>query len=135
MEERRMKNLCFWCDEKFVPGHKCKNRQVYMMEVKGVMEEEKEDKGEEYTEEGTNQQPQLSIHALTGSTGQQTMQLEAMVGKKHLQVLIDSGSTHNFLALGLAGKMGLPLIDIPKVTVKVANGEQLQCSKMIKKIK
>ena len=23
IEKKRSKNLCFWCDDKFVPGHKC----------------------------------------------------------------------------------------------------------------
>ena len=26
MEERRLKNLCFWCEGKFTPNHRCKNR-------------------------------------------------------------------------------------------------------------
>ena len=26
IEERRLKNKCFCCEEKFSPGHKCKNR-------------------------------------------------------------------------------------------------------------
>ena len=31
MDERRAKGLCFWCDEKFVPGHRCKNRKLYSL--------------------------------------------------------------------------------------------------------
>ena len=33
MEEKRVKSQCFWCDERFVPGHKCKNRQLYTIFV------------------------------------------------------------------------------------------------------
>ena len=33
IEEKRSKNLCFWCDDKFSPSHKCKNRQLYMITV------------------------------------------------------------------------------------------------------
>ena len=43
MEEKRLKNLCFWCDEKFSPRHRCKNRQLYMLTV--------QDEGERLEEE------------------------------------------------------------------------------------
>ena len=33
IEEKRQKNQCFWCEEKFTPGHRCKNRQLYMITV------------------------------------------------------------------------------------------------------
>ncbi|GAV79844.1 RVP_2 domain-containing protein [Cephalotus follicularis] len=132
MDERRLKNLCFWCDEKFVPGHKCKNIQVYMMEVEGVVEEEGKDVLEGCENESTNQQPELSLHALTEAMGQQTMQVVGMLGRRPMQVLIDYGSTHNFLSAGLAHKLGLLGQDMPIMSVKVANGEQLPCSKVIR---
>ncbi|GAV83399.1 hypothetical protein CFOL_v3_26846, partial [Cephalotus follicularis] len=110
MEERRMKNLCFWCDEKFIPGHKCNNRQVYMIGVEGITKEEEEE----------------------GFYCQDTMQVVAVVGRKHLQVLIDLGSTHNFLTDDIVQKLGLPFVDIPMVSVRIENGEQLHYSKMCK---
>ncbi|OIT20446.1 hypothetical protein A4A49_53691 [Nicotiana attenuata] len=34
MDDKRAKGLYFFCDEKYVPGHKCNsNRQIYMVEV------------------------------------------------------------------------------------------------------
>ena len=32
-ELKRAKGECFWCTERFVPGHKCKNKQIYMLKV------------------------------------------------------------------------------------------------------
>jgi hypothetical protein len=31
LNERRAKGLCFWCDEKFVTGHRCKNKKLYSL--------------------------------------------------------------------------------------------------------
>lgn len=31
LNERRAKGLCFWCDEKFVTGHRCKNKRLYSL--------------------------------------------------------------------------------------------------------
>jgi len=42
MDERRAKNLCFFCDENYFPGHKCK-AHVYRLEI---VEEEEEEMGE-----------------------------------------------------------------------------------------
>lgn len=34
MSEKRQKGLCFFCDEKFVVGHKCNtSKQLYLLEV------------------------------------------------------------------------------------------------------
>ena len=44
MEEKRLKNQCFWCEEKFSPGHRCKNRQLYMLTVQEDDEEVREEK-------------------------------------------------------------------------------------------
>nr|GEZ57421.1 hypothetical protein [Tanacetum cinerariifolium] len=37
--EKRAKNQCFYCDKKYVPGHKCEG-QVFTLEITGQEEEE-----------------------------------------------------------------------------------------------
>lgn len=32
MQKRREKGLCFNCDEKFTPGHKCKTKQAFLID-------------------------------------------------------------------------------------------------------
>ena len=44
MDDRRAKGLCFWCDEKFVPGHKCRNRRLYSL---CIVDDEGDDMEEE----------------------------------------------------------------------------------------
>ncbi|GJR80310.1 hypothetical protein Tco_0151095 [Tanacetum coccineum] len=41
-EDRRSKNLCFYCDQKYEPGHKC-SRQLYSLVVLADNEEEEEE--------------------------------------------------------------------------------------------
>jgi len=48
-EERRLKGLCFWCDDKFVPDHRCKNKRLYSL---SIIDEEEEIRGEEQCKEG-----------------------------------------------------------------------------------
>lgn len=36
LNEKRGKGVCFWCDEKFIPGQKCKKRQkrqIFMLQL------------------------------------------------------------------------------------------------------
>lgn len=40
--ERRKKNLCFWCDEKFHPVHKCEKRRLHSIEICPLEEENEE---------------------------------------------------------------------------------------------
>ena len=38
-DEKRAKGFCFWCDEKYEVGHKCKQKQLYMVEVQKESDE------------------------------------------------------------------------------------------------
>ena len=42
-------------------------------------------------------------------------------------MLIDTGSTHNFVSSQVVDKLQLPVVGNHKLTVKVANGEVLPC--------
>ena len=46
-----------------------------------------------------DQEPCISVNALSGIQGYQTMRVVGFVGRKPIHILIDSGSTHNFLDL------------------------------------
>lgn len=61
LEAKHSKRECFWCTEKFVPGHKCTRNQLFIMEV-----DEDEEKVNELVIEYEEKEQQISIHALTG---------------------------------------------------------------------
>ena len=93
-DERRAKGLCFWCDEKFVAGHKCSKKQLYVVEVNAeeVMEEEIIEEGQEGEEDLGEVHPHISVHAISGmaSQGYKTMRVTIYVRNKPLHILIDS---------------------------------------------
>ena len=72
-------------------------------------------------------QPQLSLHALDESFNFQTMRLGGSVGRKRLCILIDYGSTYNFIDTRIVAKMGCVLEPINKLKVVAANGNELKC--------
>lgn len=70
---------------------------------------------------------QLSMNTLSGASTYQTMRVSGLYNKKMLlQILIDSGSTHNFLDLDLAKKLGCKLEAIAPLAVTVANSTRLE---------
>ncbi|KAH0748653.1 hypothetical protein KY290_027885 [Solanum tuberosum] len=136
MEERRSKGLCYWCEEKYMPGHNCrKGKQLYLYEVDE--EEEEEPQEEEYREvheanieegDGTLEGAQVSVHALSRVHDYRTMRVRGSSKGKVIHILIDTGSTHNFLDYETANRLGCPLEVIPAVSVAVANGTKIKCS-------
>lgn len=98
------------------------------------LESDEESRDEDPTEDHN---PLISIHAISGSSsrGFRTMRITGRVGKKAVHILIDSGSTHNFLDVHLAKKLGLYLTSFNPVMVDVADGNRLECNSMCKDLR
>uniref|UniRef100_A0A2N9HQL5 Reverse transcriptase n=1 Tax=Fagus sylvatica TaxID=28930 RepID=A0A2N9HQL5_FAGSY len=126
MQTRREKGLCYNCDEKFAPGHRCKGQHVYMLETQ--LEEDLDDGDNDEVESSNNHYlPQISLHTLSGTNTPQTMRVNGLAHGKKVQVLIDSGSTHNFVNAKYATRLGCHRIEGLVFRVMVANGEWLRC--------
>ena len=124
MKERRDKGLCFNCDEKFAPGHRCK--KLFLIE--GCWPKEDSDDGiGDIEEKEDSDELEISLHAMAGSSGPQTMQIHGVINQQSLVVLIDLGSTHNFIEDRLAEKLGLTCNREERFNVKVACGERISC--------
>jgi hypothetical protein len=79
-------------------------------------------------EEEGEDSPKISLHAITGRDASDTIKVYGQIGRSISLVVIDSGSTHNFMSLALAEVLEL----IPKrgeaMEVIVASGEKIQSS-------
>ncbi|KAA8534676.1 hypothetical protein F0562_032193 [Nyssa sinensis] len=130
MQRRREKGLCFYCDERFVPGHKCRSSQLLLIE--NIQNVEGEGLSEEDTELinddiKTGEIPEISLHALSGWNTPRTMCIVGHIHKQPISVLIDSGSTHNFINDKVAENLHLPITPATAFPVMVANGDRLAC--------
>ncbi|VFQ85138.1 unnamed protein product [Cuscuta campestris] len=87
MDEKRAKGLCFFCDEKYVAGHKCANKkQIFLVDV---TEEELvvEDEGTSCDSDSSLELEELmtiSLQALMGVTGYQTIRVTGYHEKQPL---------------------------------------------------
>ncbi|PKA46982.1 putative mitochondrial protein [Apostasia shenzhenica] len=137
-DERRAKGLCFWCNEKYTQGHNCRRKQLYlisMTEDTGVNPEAGEYQVEEMIEEEVEleSEPKVSLNAITGIPSFQTMTVMGTIKKKRIYILIDSGSTHNFLDPSIVELDDYEVETIPEQQVVVANGGKISLCQQIKK--
>lgn len=136
MEERRQKGLCFGCGAKWSRVHKCRRSQLYQMlldDLQGETVAETDefvdcmDTPEELVVISNGEdQAELSIHALQGTTGFQTMRIKGCIKNHKLIMLVDSLSTHNFLSEGVAKALRLQCRQHYQMGVIVANGEKVK---------
>jgi hypothetical protein len=89
-------------------------------ELEYAMEEESE-----LTEEN-EESADITLCALLGSTSPSTMRVVACINGKKAVVLIDTGSTHNFLDCNLAKSLKFGIDTTSCFGVKVANGEVIR---------
>jgi hypothetical protein len=78
--------------------------------------------------------PTISCNALVGISTPQTLKIEGYIKKKKVIVLIDSGSTHNFIHYKLAKALNCFVYPVPEFQVMIADGGTINCSGKCNKI-
>lgn len=137
MSERRAKGLCYYCDEKYTRDHylKHKKSQLFMMEFDEMEEEGSDDENQEVEVRAEQDVAQISINAISGHTDYTTMRVRGTHGKKSLYILIDSGSTHNFMDQKVAQMLACKIEPSLRSKVAVADGSRIEISGRISKFK
>ena len=91
-----------------------------MFYIEGPSEEEEDEPISEEDkasgEESHDSQPIISCHALSGFTAPQTLKVVGFLKKQKVTVLIDSGSTHNFINKKIGSPSKLFYIPSPRVS-------------------
>jgi hypothetical protein len=94
---------------------------IYLLELDTIVPSGDEG-GESSTED-----VEISLHALAGLSTSHTMQLMVCFSKNYIRALVDSGSTHCFIATNTTKRLGLAWSSQQGLTVGVANGERVSC--------
>jgi hypothetical protein len=136
LEERKAKGLCFNCDSKYSKGHKCGEKKLFYIDCEEEEEQEQEPSQDENVEAISSEEltPRILCNALVGISTPQTLNIEGYIKKKNLIVLIDSGSTHNFIHYKLAKALNFFVYLAPEFQVMIADGGTINCSGKCNKI-
>nr|KYP50891.1 Transposon Ty3-G Gag-Pol polyprotein [Cajanus cajan] len=128
MQERRTAGLCYNCDEKFFPGHKCSTPRFLLL-----LHDEAEtlDPNSEPETAILPSDPPLHFHlspqALTGLPSPQTLKFHGTINGQSVMVLIDTGSSHNIIQPRLAKHLHLSTQPTSPFKVMVGNGAHILC--------
>ncbi|XP_074265848.1 uncharacterized protein LOC141588299 [Silene latifolia] len=131
MDERKVKGLCMYCGDPYTPGHHLIHKKPTLFWI-DTEETEHETNCDTLEERNNVSMACISVNAITGSATFQTMRVTGFCNKRPLQILIDSGSTHNFVDGGTAKLLGCQMEGIHPKTVKVADGNQILVTKICK---
>ncbi|KAJ1425372.1 Tify domain [Sesbania bispinosa] len=119
MSERRANGLCYFCDEPYSHEHNLthKKLQVHVLEV--LEDKETVEEPSVLAEFLDADELQISVHALSGVANFKTMHVTGHYQKHPVHILIDSGSTHNFLDIGFAKRYGCRIEDLDPINLQM----------------
>lgn len=135
---RRANNLCYFCGDKFEPGHidKCAKRPKPHLNALVV-----NDLDVQLTEETLNQLEiedvltqelcNLSLNALAGTESADSMRVRALVQNQVMLILVDSGSSHSFISADMVQHLKIQPASMSPVPVQLADGGTIVTDKFI----
>jgi hypothetical protein len=131
MVEPQLKGLCYNCDDKYFPGHKCKEQNLFMAISEDISEEDVEtplvSESPEITDitppsDPPEVEPVISLNALTGFSAPQNLKLNGYIKHRKVIILADSGSTHNFIHRLIAQETHCYIHAVNNFQIMIANG-------------
>jgi hypothetical protein len=133
-EHRRANGLCFKCEDKYTPGHKCADTAsdgsvAQLASITGhngdggALLRDEMFSALEVHFASTEDDCYISLNAIAGTQNNRVIHLRALVNNQVLSILVDSGSSHTFLNAAMLHRLDYKVTTVPKMTVKVANGD------------
>jgi hypothetical protein len=72
-------------------------------------------------------EPLISLHALTGFSAPQTLKLIGYIKHRKVIILVDSGSTHNFIHRRISQEINCYICVVNNFQIMIANGGSMKC--------
>jgi hypothetical protein len=136
MDERQLKGLCYNCDDKYFLGHKCKEQNIFMDISEDALEEDVEAPLVSVSHEPIDITPPsdppevesiISLNVLTRFFAPQTLKLIGYIKHRKVIILVDSGSTHNFIHLHIAQETNCYIRTVNNFQIMIANCGSMKC--------
>eukprot|EP00253_Pinus_taeda_P032665 PITA_32665 len=142
VSRKSWQGLCYYCDEKYSPGHKCKEPKFFQIDATDYNSteedpplEEQEAIEEDNQKEIVSDDPVISLNALAGISSPQTLKIRGFLKHRPVIVLIDSGSTHNFIHQKIAEAAHYFVRAVSNFQVQIVDGGTMKCEGLYENVK
>ncbi|KAJ1689340.1 hypothetical protein LUZ63_013495 [Rhynchospora breviuscula] len=141
-EQMRALKLCYYCKEKYVPGHKCKFKSLHTLQahdgdstaIDNHGDEEEDCPSIEWVVDASIEEQLSNDHAVItmcadqGPTNFHTLKFKGVFDGIPICVLIDTGSTHSFINPSLVDTNKWEVVTTTPLHVRIANGSAMTTS-------
>jgi hypothetical protein len=144
MAKCQLKGLYYNCDDKYFPGHKCKEQNLFMA-ISEEIQEDNDDTSplpelpETYEINSPSDPPEvepiISLNALTRFSAPQTLKLIDYIKHRKVIILVDSGNTHNFIHRRIAQETHCYIHAVNNFQIMIANGGSMKCGGRCKNVR
>nr|GEY16782.1 hypothetical protein [Tanacetum cinerariifolium] len=132
-QNRFLKGECFRCGNKYGPGHRCKTGTLKVLEAEEDMEEPPVTQF--FNPILTKRKRLKSVcHAILAKPHPTTMKVRDNLHSTEVLILIDGGSTHNFISDVLVNELKLTSKPMAPFGVQIGNGDIIRCSNICKNL-
>ncbi|RWW32020.1 hypothetical protein GW17_00003327 [Ensete ventricosum] len=138
LRERSTKELCWHCNEPWSCEHHCKKGWLLVIEPVEDEDNETSEKAFELKEEAMEEESPLAnyaMHALADYSNPQMMKVGGLLKQQPITVLIDTGSTNNFLNSKVVARLTLQIKGCNKFDIKVADDRIFNCDQRCPRVK
>ncbi|RWW77421.1 hypothetical protein BHE74_00014420 [Ensete ventricosum] len=136
--KRSAKELCWHCDELWSREHHCKKGRLLVIEPVEDEDNKTSEEALETKEEVMEEESKLAnyaLHALAGYSNPHMMKVGGLLKQQLITVLIDMGSTNNFLNSKVAIRLALQIEGCNKFDVKVTDDRIFNCDQWYPRVK
>ena len=141
--QRKAQGLCFQCNDKFTPGHRCK-KDLRVHIVMHKSEEESDGDSETFSEASENGDPSnsdttvalalISYKSALGITSKKSLKVLGRIGEHEVEVLIDTGATDNFIRDELANELNLTMKKGSPYDIRMGDGRTIRGQKRCRNV-
>ena len=128
--KRTRLGLCWYCPEKHTPEHVCSNKFYVLIGADDEDDSLVDDQASDNDDDGENMAitgDVSCINAIGPKVRPRSLHLLGRIRDSEVSVLIDGGSTHNFIKPTIAEQLSLPIQSIAPFRVFVGNGASMRC--------
>lgn len=113
----------------------CDEDKDEFLYVEGLQEIDSYDVGSKFSVLDENEVlAEISFNTILGKSVGATMELKGSIFGMSVLILVDNGSTHDFILADFVAQLKIPCVEISSFVVQTGNGDMIRCHRLCKSV-